>query len=218
MRLYYFSSERYALEALRDKRLKIARINELNDPFEFMGLALPKHERRVLRKTKDDLDKFMGIVCFSNSWSHPLLWSHYADNHKGLALGFETKEDKYFHKVNYVQERLTLRDIGLNRLEDFVDSNMMIILCTKFISWSYESEYRSFVKLDNCDCVTGLYFHDFFPNLELKEVIVGERSNLTRSKLSNILGDNFNSVVAKKARCGFRDFAVVENKLKRAWK
>lgn len=39
LRLYYFTTERYALEAIRDQRLKIARLNELNDPFEFCRQA-----------------------------------------------------------------------------------------------------------------------------------------------------------------------------------
>ncbi len=36
MRLYHFFSEKYALEALRNKRIKVSIINELNDPFEFL--------------------------------------------------------------------------------------------------------------------------------------------------------------------------------------
>ncbi len=34
MIVYHFTSSEFALKALRDRRLKIARINELNDPFE----------------------------------------------------------------------------------------------------------------------------------------------------------------------------------------
>lgn len=37
MRLYHFTSQKFGLLALKDRRLKIARINELNDPFEFLG-------------------------------------------------------------------------------------------------------------------------------------------------------------------------------------
>lgn len=35
MVVYHFTTSEFALKALRDRRLKIARINELNDPFEF---------------------------------------------------------------------------------------------------------------------------------------------------------------------------------------
>ena len=35
MRLHYFSNAEYGLLTIRRRRLKLARINELNDPFEF---------------------------------------------------------------------------------------------------------------------------------------------------------------------------------------
>jgi hypothetical protein len=34
MRLYHYLSEKHALDDLENKRLKIARIEDLNDPFE----------------------------------------------------------------------------------------------------------------------------------------------------------------------------------------
>ncbi len=37
MRLYHFTTARYALEAIRDQRLKVARIASLNDPFDVMA-------------------------------------------------------------------------------------------------------------------------------------------------------------------------------------
>ena len=39
MRLYHFLNAEYGLLNIRHRRLKIARINELNDPFEFLGVA-----------------------------------------------------------------------------------------------------------------------------------------------------------------------------------
>lgn len=35
MIVHHFTSSEFALKALRDRRLKIAHINELNDPFKF---------------------------------------------------------------------------------------------------------------------------------------------------------------------------------------
>ncbi len=39
MRLYYFTSEEYGLEAIRKNRLKISEINELNDSHDMLSLA-----------------------------------------------------------------------------------------------------------------------------------------------------------------------------------
>ena len=44
MHVYKFLNAKYALEALEKRRLKIARINELNDPFELLGTNLTDQE------------------------------------------------------------------------------------------------------------------------------------------------------------------------------
>ena len=40
MRLYHFINKKYGLESLSLKRLKIAQIDKLNDPFELLGVEL----------------------------------------------------------------------------------------------------------------------------------------------------------------------------------
>ncbi|MGH0214370.1 hypothetical protein NKY66_10695 [Sinorhizobium meliloti] len=107
MKLYHFISQRYALSAIKDRRLKIASINELNDPFEFLGWNL--HDREVRKKHKawkNERDKELGLLCFSAVWTHPLLWEHYADKHQGIALGFEVPDDDTYSQVHYCAERL----------------------------------------------------------------------------------------------------------------
>ncbi len=106
MRLYHFINAKYGLEDLRDKRLKIARIMELNDPFEFLGADLSDHEfRESMQNLKKFLSEKYGLLCFSESWDNPVQWAHYADGHKGLCLGFDVL-DQFLDKVNYVDERL----------------------------------------------------------------------------------------------------------------
>jgi hypothetical protein len=39
MRVYHFLKPEHALAAIRDQRLKLAEIDKLNDPFEFLGVA-----------------------------------------------------------------------------------------------------------------------------------------------------------------------------------
>ena len=46
MRVYHFIKAKYGLQDLRKRRLKIARIMELNDPFEFIGIDSPDAELR----------------------------------------------------------------------------------------------------------------------------------------------------------------------------
>lgn len=218
MRLYYFTTERFGLEALRDKRLKLARIDDLNDPFEFLGLALSRPDRKVLNGFKRTMAERYGLICLSQDWKHPLLWGHYADKHRGVALGFDAEKSAGFIPVEYHPERLTLQEFGLNSLSDISEQEMMRLLTMKFSAWSYETEYRVFCRLEHCDPVTDLHFVPFEPVLKIAEVIVGERSSVTRSRLARVLGKHNDTVISFKARAGFKRFEVVENKRQRAWR
>src|SRR5574340_35150 len=101
MRIYYFTKANHGLAAIRDRRLKVARIHELNDPFEFLGVELSDPEfRKVLTETKRQLSTGHGLLCFSKSWRHPMLWAHYADKHGGVCLGFDVNDDK-LENVSY---------------------------------------------------------------------------------------------------------------------
>lgn len=93
MRLYYFTSSRFGLEAIRDKRIKVSRISSLNDPFELLAYDLRNRKQRAwLKREKKRFDADYGLICMSNNWTHPLMWGHYADRHKGICLGFDVSE------------------------------------------------------------------------------------------------------------------------------
>src|ERR1700744_3670983 len=97
MRLYHFLNAEYGLEGIGKRRLKISRIHDLNDPFEFYSLELSnKFLRRAIEKTKREVSERPGVLCFSKSWSNPVLWSNYSDRHRGLVLGFEIPDEVTF--------------------------------------------------------------------------------------------------------------------------
>jgi hypothetical protein len=90
------------------------------------------------------------------------------------------------------------------------------IISVKFNHWRYEQEHRLFVKLDEKDEATGLYFFEFADVLQLCEVIVGVKSDVTRNDLMTVLGD-FPDVESIKARLAFRSFKVVRQRSKDLW-
>lgn len=140
MRLYHFTTQTYGLTALQHRRLKIARIDRLNDPFEFLGWNLQDPETRAkLRKWKQERNTEIGILCFSRKWSNPLLWGHYADKHQGMALGFDVPEGEMYSAVKYRKTRLP---IPSGRA--FAEADLEDLLLTKFTAWRYETEYRCF--------------------------------------------------------------------------
>ena len=107
MRVYRFLDEKYALKSIEERRLRISRIMELNDPFEFLGAHLADRDlRRGMQAMKKELSKNRGLICFSQRWRNPLLWSHYANRHRGICLGFEVPKG-LLGRVEYVKDRIS---------------------------------------------------------------------------------------------------------------
>lgn len=215
MRLYHFLNAEYGLLNIRQRRLKIARISELNDPFEFLGVATKSASlRRSYQHLKDGLNDYMGLVCFSANWNNPVQWGHYADRHRGLCLGFEVTAEA--HKVTYVAERLLARPSAMKSEGSDAEGHVTEILTTKFEHWSYEDEYRLFPQLQDQD-PNGLYFLEFNDQVALREVIVGHRSRISRSEIAQALGPLAPQAISYKARLAFRSFDVVRQKNDRLW-
>lgn len=203
MRAYHFLPSQYALDDLRHRRLKIARLDELNDPFELWAIAQPDRRlRQAFRKTKDEMAQRYGVLCFSLSWHNPLLWSHYADRHRGVALGFDVS-DAILKPVSYVKGRPILKQISMEVAH--------WLLFTKYIDWQYEQEARIFITLTDRDPASGLYFGDFSKQLVLREVIIGPLNTNTKKDLHNALGSVAN-VTLTKGRLAFNSFQVVPDK------
>lgn len=210
MMLYHFRDAEFGLRSLKERRLKIARIMELNDPFEFLGMELSNPDlRRGIEATKKQISEETGIICFSKNWQNPVQWSHYAEKHIGICMAFDVPGDCPM-KVNYEKERLPVTlpiDEGIMRK----------YLTTKFHHWKYEEEYRLFTALNEIEEESGLYFLNFSNNLQLKKVMVGYRSEITRKQLANALGDISQDIEVFKVRPAFKAFKVVQNKNETLW-
>lgn len=90
MIVYYLTLSEFALRLLRDRQLVIARINELNDPFQLCAADFSDSD---LKTFKNQPNECYGVICFSKSYQDPVLWSHYEIPSAGLA-SFQLKEQK----------------------------------------------------------------------------------------------------------------------------
>lgn len=103
---------------------------------------------RRLRKTMVEGARSHGVFCFSQSNIVSLMWSHYADSHKGFCIGYERTEknqlgdNEYTRPVNYNGAPYIL-------LSEIFDDNGLIskqttdlFMYTKDPNWEYEKEWR----------------------------------------------------------------------------
>ncbi len=217
MLIYKFLSEEYGLQALRSRRIKISRISELNDPFELLAPKLSDPNlRNAFHKMKSQMSKDKGLICFSKMRTNPLLWSHYANRHQGICLGFRTPRET-LHKVIYTSRRPDPEYLFSNS-KLVREKSMRNFIATKYIHWRYEKEWRLWVGLEEKDPKTGHYFLDFSDNLNLVKVVVGAESNITCKTIDIALGKQRPNVECFKVRTAFNSFRMIQNQNNRLWK
>lgn len=149
MRVYKFLQAAHGVDSIARKRLKVSRINELNDPFEFLAADLSVPWKRVaFENYKNELHHKICLVSFSIHSSNPLLWGHYAGSHTGIALGFDVPDDVLV-PVNYTGTRFRFEFDEISK--SIVDSPRVRkkIIGTKFSDWQYEKEKRIFFRFRN---------------------------------------------------------------------
>ncbi|MBU3641331.1 DUF2971 domain-containing protein [Polynucleobacter sp. Fuers-14] len=212
MRVYHFLNENHAIGNLFFRRLKVSRFAQLNDPFELLGADLldTKH-RAAFNAFKKQLNESKGMICFSSSWSNPLLWGHYANKHSGVVLGFDVPEN-YLTPVKYTSLRTKIEFNPKNG--QITDGPKVVdeLIRTKFVDWKYENEYRMFINLDSTTEEGGMIFVDFSTNLMLREVILGLNCPLPIDRIRQLL--EVNAIPAKvfKAGMALRTFKMVEDR------
>jgi hypothetical protein len=211
MRAFHFLSCKHALAAIEQQRIKVSRLDDLNDPFELYAMQLKgKGHRRTFKAWKNHMAEITGLLCFSKSWHSPLLWSHYADRHRGVALEFELSE-KYVHEVTYEPERLAL-DIdkklvagGLTKRE------INRLLTTKFEHWKYEDEVRIFVKPSECVEEGKFWYYPVDASVKLVGIVHGPLCQLTEREIAKRLPKGARLKLVK-ARLAFTSFNVVHDR------
>ena len=176
MRVYKLMCERWALEALKNRRLRVSLFADLNDPFELRAITVSteKHKTGIAGFGKSMHEQY-AIHCFSRNWNDPLLWSHYADKHRGLCLGFDIP-DKNAIPIVYSDAFIPV-DWDKQLSAEKRDPNLGLKLSTtKYVRWKYEDEIRVMGPRSAYIQDGEHSFERFGDNLHLCEVVIGVRS------------------------------------------
>ena len=202
-RAYKFLREEWAICAIKDRRIKISEIDDLNDVAELLPYRTSTTEQRdQIQSARADLIKrARGLMSFSLNWTSPLLWAHYADKHKGICLGFDLPDENAL-KVRYVDDRLPFpREVNEQVALDWI--------LTKSADWRYEAEVRFFVKLDQKE--DGHYFVSFDEKMLLREVVLGFKCSRDLGFVRALLPDYTENINVIKAGVSSESFQMIED-------
>ncbi len=167
----------YLYEGLRNSTIHFSSPEELNDPFDCqvdiercLSKAIAESDGSVrayleiltrLPKFSSSLQgalKRVGICSFSLTLTDPLLWAHYADNHRGVCLTYRMDEKFFLDKRNRIIG-LAPTEYGASPLRNWfrtvaptlgepASRAMGTEMCKKLFTvkgecWAYEKEIRA---------------------------------------------------------------------------
>ncbi len=159
------------LDIVFNQRLHCARWDKLNDPMEACYEVFSEYEsdRHIMEeKIKKALNNWC-IVALGASNKNFLLWSHYADGHRGIAIEIDIPiaHHPYVEEVKY-----DWATTSFSHMDQIENRSMRDLLWYKKEEWHYEEEYRIIIEATNIDS-TGEYFT--LPN-PIKKIFIGARA------------------------------------------
>ncbi len=130
----------------------------------------PKYVEEYLKKEISTQLGEYGMCCFSEISNSILMWSHYANGHRGVCLEFNisihnlfsdstNSHNIYPYKVNYPEPN-TYQELFDPSIP--IDESLIGYLLTKSHDWNYEKELRIFGQTGNRkfnkNCLSAIIF------------------------------------------------------------
>ena len=134
---------------------------------------------------RKQLSRRLGVVSFSSSALHPLLWAHYADSGAGVVIGYRVSKlvkiasgYELLGAVRYIDKP----PVSFGHVIFKDEGNLHTILLTKASYWKYEQEWRLTLELKNTVGTGKTDRHGYsinlcpIPNEAVTEVYFTERT------------------------------------------
>ena len=161
---------------------------------------------KKINSNVDDIRSTMLVSCFSKNPLSILMWSHYADSHKGICIEYEKPDLPDFVEVKYDYNRPKIRisrlvsyisaqtilDEDYNNLDSEVIDEMMMPFVAKAKDWEYEQEIRCIVTSNsNSPNIVSEYDKYFYKMPRPTKIYFGCRSEgKEKNKLINFAKKN----------------------------
>ena len=106
-----------------------------------------------------ELRREINVCCFSEKNDDILMWSHYADKHRGFCREFDNNSD-FFKTAMKIDYRSVYPK--LNRFTTRREEQTPTVVKTKYSEWKYEQEWRLLGDYGTHpftdDCLKGVIF------------------------------------------------------------
>lgn len=209
----YLPEER--VDVLESFRVRFTPLLSLNDPFEY-SLKIGDSEYELQPELSAENTEPTAFVSLSRNNSNILMWSHYAESHKGFCLVFY-RSNSYFSNAESIRYRRNRSSLNGMSISHFDKINVLKgVALEKAIDWAYEEEERLFL----CDVENNInnvgtdgwgqpILLNSFPKTVLGAVYLGLRaSNELEIKIKEILQLNNIDIPVFKAKKSINQFGI----------
>jgi hypothetical protein len=113
-----------------------------------MDQVLQSQNERTVADFSTGVRTALRVGCFSECNDSILMWSHYADHHRGICIEYETRWLSFpeglgfLHPVNYHPELFDATEYFQYVHDDYNNLMLTIAACHKAREWAYEREWR----------------------------------------------------------------------------
>jgi hypothetical protein len=124
----------------------------------FAANVLPEINALMQRGFTERLPSMLGVLCLSRNGNEALMWSHYADSHKGVVIEFDDSHSAFNRRRSPGDEFGCLRsvvyskdrpELNMQAVDD--DTVFQVFALTKAEQWRYEEEVRLIWPLQFAD-------------------------------------------------------------------
>jgi hypothetical protein len=173
--------------------------------------------RRLARKNLAQVSEQFGVLCLSTVGDSIAMWSHYADKHRGIVIGFNFDHPHFANLnwfcVDYARQRVGVDVAWTLKESKPADSRALETFKTKSEIWSYEKEMRSMFKLSDLESVSSNGTPHYFwkiPKEAIREVKLGYRCpKETEDSVQAAISTNDLPLTLQKADLDDARFALV---------
>lgn len=173
----------------------------INDKIDKAKLEFSKMIETQIKEIRDSLL----ICCYGRRNDSILMWSHYANCHKGVCIEFEPYDDVDATEVKYSNRRARLdlysiiqTVLAYDYLQEKVDirnknvvRNLLKPFSIKSKDWKYEEEYRSvYSKNEFNEKITSLDDKYFINAGNIKAIYLGCRVSMEDEKMARKIARN----------------------------
>lgn len=144
-------------EALSSMLSKIwpALLESVRDTCQRLRPAFNAHVERSFSTT---IPAMLGVLCLSKNPNQPLMWSHYADCHRGVMIEFDASHAALNKRRSKVDEFGFLRDVSYTAQRAALtydaisgDQGFQTFALNKSAHWAYEEEMRLLWPLEHAE-------------------------------------------------------------------